>query len=112
MATITLTAVPARYEQHATRSYTTKVTELLGTCLGRSDSEAKSLDEIRTLVTCFGQGVAAQHPGQSFTVLVGTAKGSRKPNGSDTARFNTGLGQEGWMTTVVMDDRLIPFLGA
>ena len=93
MATITLTAVPARFEQHQTCSYTTNVAELLGTCLGRSDSEAKNLHEIRTRVTCFGQGVAAQHPGQSFTVLVGTAKASRKPNGFDAARFNNGLGR-------------------
>ena len=112
MATITLTAVPARFEQHPTRSYTMKVTELLGTCLGRHDSEAKSLDEIRTLVTCFGQSVATQHPGRSFTVLVGTAKGSRKPNGFDTACFNNSLGQESWMATVVVDDRLVPFLDA
>ena len=112
MATITLMAVPARYEQHATRSYIMKVIEFLGACLGRSDREAKNLGEIRTLVTCFGQGVAAQHSGQSITVLVGMARGSRKPNGFDAARYNNGLGQEIWMTTIVMDDRLIPLLSA
>lgn len=112
MATITLTALPARLEQHQTCFCTTKLAELLGTCLGRSDSEAKNLDEIRTRVTCFGQGVAAQHPSQSFTVLVGTARGSRKPNGFDAVRYDNGLGQESWMTTVVMDDRLIPRLSA
>ena len=92
MATIILTALPACLERHPTRCYTTKVTELLGTCLGQGGGQVKSLDDVRRLVTCFGQGVAARHPGHSFTVLVSVAKGSRKPNGFDAARGNNGLG--------------------
>ena len=74
MATITLTALPACFERHATRCHTTKVTELLGTCLGQGGGQAKSLDDVRRLVACFGQGIAARHPAHSFTVLVSVAK--------------------------------------
>ncbi len=42
MATITLTAVPARFEQHPTRCYTTKVTELLSTCLGAATARQRA----------------------------------------------------------------------
>ena len=94
MARITLTALPARFERHPTSSYTTEVTELLGACLGQGQGEPKNLDDIRRLVASFGQGVAAKHPGWSFTVLVGIGKGSRKPNGFDAARCNNGLGRK------------------
>ena len=100
MATITLTAVPGHLEEEAGRGYAMKVVELGCTMFGRVQAEAKTLDEVRARVKSFGSGVAAQHPERSFIVLVGVAKGSRKPSGFDAANRRDGLGQEAWMRTI------------
>lgn len=104
MATITLTALPGHHEQTPGRPCTATVIEVLGTALGRTRVEAKTLDQIRAAVQAFGQGVAAQHPGQSFSVSIWIAKGSRKPNGFDAASRSNGLGQEAWMQTITKAD--------
>ncbi len=84
----------------------------MGTCLGRTSAEAKTLDQVRALVKMFGEGVVAQHPGQSFTVSVGVAKGSRKPAGFDAANRRNGLGEQTWMKTIDKADRENPGLAA
>lgn len=112
MATITMTALPGHHEQEPGRPYTMMVIEVMGTCLGRTRTEAKSLDQVRTLVETFGKDVAANHPGRSFIVSVSVAKGSRKPAGFDAANRRNGLGEEAWMKTVTKADRENPSLAA
>ena len=108
MATFTLTALPGHHEQAAGRSYKMTVIELLGTCLGRTRIEAKNITEIASLVKTFGEGVARHHPEVSFTVSVSVVKGSRKPNGFDTANNRNGLGQKTWMRTIDKADPTRP----
>ena len=112
MATIIMTALPGHHEQEPGRRYTMMVIEIMGTCLGRTRTEAKSLDQVRTLVKTFGEGVAANHPGRSFIVSVSVAKGSRKPAGFDAANRRNGLGEEAWMKTIDKADRMDPSLAA
>jgi hypothetical protein len=105
MVIITMTALPGHNEREPGHAYTMTVIEVMGTCLGRSRAEAKTVDQVRALVKTFGEGVAAQHPGQSFTVSVGVAKGSRKPAGFDAANWRNGLGEQTWMKTIDKADR-------
>ncbi len=112
MATITMTALPGHHEQEPGCAYTMTVIEVMGTCFGRTRAEARTVDQVRALVKAFGEGVAAQHPGQSFTVSVGVAKGSRKPAGFDAANRRNGLGEQTWMKTIDKADWENPGLAA
>ena len=108
MATFTLTALPGHHEQTPGPFYKMTVIELLGACLGRNRIEAKNIPEIASLVKTFGEDVARQHPDVSFTVSVSVVKGSRKPNGFDTANNRNGLGQETWMKPIDKPDPIRP----
>jgi len=112
VTTITMTALPGHHEQEPGCAYTVTVIEIMGTCLGRNRAEAKTLDQVRALVKAFGEGIAAQHPGQSFMVSVGVAKGSRKPAGFDAANRRDGLGEQTWMRTIAKVNRGNPGLAA
>jgi hypothetical protein len=112
MATITLRALPGHHEQEPGYASMATVIEVLGTCLGQTRAEAKTLDQVRALVKTFGGGVAAEHPDKSFMVSVGVAKGSRKPTGFDAANQRDGLGELAWMKTVTKANRGNPGLAA
>ena len=107
-----MTALPGHHEQEPGRAGTVTVIEIMGTVLGRTRAEAKTVDQIRALVKTFGEGVAAQHPDHSFTVSVGVAKGSRKPAGFDAANKRNGLGEQAWMKTIDKANRENPGLAA
>ena len=112
MATITLTALPARFEQSTEPFLHDQDDRASGHPPGprrRLGKEPRRRPPARGLLR---PGCAARHPAQSFTVLVSVAKGSRKPNGFDAARGDNGLGQESWMKTVVQDDRMMPGFAA
>lgn len=100
LATFTLTALPGHHEQTPGRPYKSTVIELLGSCLGRSRVEAKTIVDIIPLIKTFGDDVAKQHPDVSFMVSLSVVKGSRKPKGFDLANSRNGLGQETWMRTI------------
>ena len=104
MAIINLTALAGHHEQVLGRPYKATVIELLGSCLGRTRVEAKTVAQIAALVKTFGDDVAKAHPDVSFMVSVSVAKGSRKPNGFDLANRRDGLGQETWMRTIARSD--------
>lgn len=108
MATITLSALPGHHEQTAGQPYRVSVIEITAEILGRATAEAKTLDQVRRAVARFGEAVAASHPGRSFTVSVGVAKGCRKLNGFDAPNRSDGLGQERWMQTVTKPGRVAP----
>ncbi len=105
-------ALPGHHEQQPGYASTATVIEIMGTCLGRTRAEAKTLDQIRALIKAFGEGVAAEHPDKSFMVSVGVAKGSRKPAGFNAANKRDGLGELAWMKTLTKANRGNPGLAA
>ena len=108
VASILLSALPAHHEAETGRCYRSTVIEIMGEILGRQQAEAKTLEQVRALVRRFGEDVANRHPERSFIISVGAAKGSRKPAGFDAANRSRELGQEAWVKTITLPDRLEP----
>ena len=103
MPQFNLTALPSHPKQEQDGSNRTRCTEIMGAYFGRTRAEARTVADVRALVTSFGSSVAAQRPGTSFTVMVSIVAGSRKPAGFDAASPRGGLGQDAWMQTVIKD---------
>lgn len=112
MATIIMSAIPGHREPASGSGFSVTVLEIMGERLGHDHGEARSLDQINTLVEGFGKRVAEQHPERSFLVLVSVAKGSRKPSGFDAADKRDGFGQDRWMKTIEKRDPLAPGVAA
>lgn len=94
-ATLTMTAVPGHLEQGAV--FTSKVVQLLGRQLGRETRIIGTVADVRDAVAAFGAKMRAEHPGESFAILVSIGRGDRKPRGFDAALRGGGFGQDAFL---------------
>ncbi|KDU94692.1 hypothetical protein HUK81_19000 [Komagataeibacter swingsii] len=69
----------------------------------RGMTEARTLAEISTAVTLYGERIAAAYPGRSFSITVHIRRGDRKPRGFDAAYRTGALGTDRWVLMVDND---------
>lgn len=69
----------------------------------RGMTEARRLHDLTKAVTLYGEKIAADHPGRSFSIGVHIRRGDRKPRGFDTACRSGELGTKKWVVTVESD---------
>ncbi|GBQ67962.1 hypothetical protein AA15237_0282 [Komagataeibacter xylinus NBRC 15237] len=69
----------------------------------RGMTEARTLADLTKAVTLYGDRIATDHPGRSFSIGVHIRRGDRKPRGFDTAYRSGALGTDKWIVTVESD---------
>ncbi|GAB6968958.1 hypothetical protein JCM25156A_29960 [Komagataeibacter kakiaceti JCM 25156] len=69
----------------------------------RGMTEARTLAEISTAVTLYGERIAGAHPGRSFSISVHIRRGDRKPRDFDAAYRAGALGTDRWVLMVDND---------
>lgn len=110
MAKFSLSACPTwRYRDHLGAGTMSQPMSRLGE---RQQIEARSLKEIQQGVATYGHTIAAAYPDATFSVVVLILRGSRKPNGFDTAYKTGALGTEEWVQERSHDGKPLPVAAA